>query len=377
MNDARFRKILRSALAVSMASPAIGIAASCGGSVDSVAPADDAGTSPTPTTTTTPTGTSTGNPPPPPPPNPDASSDGGDAGQEAGCRPEAKLPKDDVCSKYQQLPCDVPEDAGSFSQQECAKMCPTEDGGGAGSAYWCHVQREPDGGPYLACQYCVIGRRPEGLAPAPRAVGSFLGAFFADASHLEAASIDAFRALREELAAVGAPAALLARAERARRDEVRHARMTARLARRFGAEPGAWSLPPRVEERRERSLEAIALENAVEGCVRETFGALAGLWQAEHATEPAVRAAMRAIAADELRHAALAWSVATWLRPRLDEAGRARIDAAQREAIEALARELDDEPDRELRVRAGLPSAGAARRLLSALDAELWSAELS
>ena len=52
-----------------------------------------------------------------------------------------------------------------------------------------------------------------------------------------------------------------------------------------------------------RELEAIAIENAVEGCVRESFGALLATWQAKTAGDARVRAAMKRIARDETRHA--------------------------------------------------------------------------
>ena len=53
-------------------------------------------------------------------------------------------------------------------------------------------------------------------------------------------------------------------------------------------------------------------ENAREGCVRETFGALIAMHQAERAGDPIIRRAMRRIAEEETRHAELAWEVASW-----------------------------------------------------------------
>lgn len=52
------------------------------------------------------------------------------------------------------------------------------------------------------------------------------------------------------------------------------------ITRRLAARYGATAPRPRVERAPVRSLEDIAVENAVEGCVRETFGALVGAWQA-------------------------------------------------------------------------------------------------
>jgi len=130
-------------------------------------------------------------------------------------------------------------------------------------------------------------------------------------AYLEAASVDAFEGMTRELVAHGAPARLRAGARRAARDEVRHARVTRNLAERAG---GTVS-PVRLQASRVRSLEEMAIENAVEGCVRETFSAAVAMIQAERATDMKVRHAMKRIARDETRHAELSWAVAQWLAP--------------------------------------------------------------
>ena len=62
----------------------------------------------------------------------------------------------------------------------------------------------------------------------------------------------------------------------------------------------------RTRSRAPRRPVEIARENAEEGCVRETFGALLAAHQAAYACDPEVREVMTRIAGDELRHAALA-----------------------------------------------------------------------
>jgi hypothetical protein len=64
-------------------------------------------------------------------------------------------------------------------------------------------------------------------------------------------------------------------------DEVRHARDVQVLARDFGAET-VWA---QVKQTALRSLLEIALDNAREGCVRETFGALLATYQAASAED--------------------------------------------------------------------------------------------
>jgi hypothetical protein len=221
---------------------------------------------------------------------------------------------------------------------------------------------------------CAIGRRPEGLH-APRAAHTgdecdAVGRFFAEAAHLEAASVVAFERLAEELTALGAPQELVGSALASRDDEIRHARMTAKVAKRFGGRPEA----PRVERAEKRSLVAIALENAVEGCVRETYGALVAHHQAAAAGDPSIACMMHGIAEDETRHAGLAWDVAAWLEPQLAPEERREVEAARAQAIAALRAALASEPQLALRQLAGMPAAASAISMLDALTTTLLAA---
>jgi hypothetical protein len=118
---------------------------------------------------------------------------------------------------------------------------------------------------------------------------------------------------------------------------------------------------------RGRSLAAIAVENAVEGCVRETYGALVGLWQARTAGDPVVAAAMKRIAADETRHAELAWKVDAWAAPRLGRAARRRVAEARDNAFAELRAEVARPVPDALVGLAGLPGPAVAVRLLEGL----------
>lgn len=204
-----------------------------------------------------------------------------------------------------------------------------------------------------------IGRRPAALARRPARGATRTGAYFAQVARLEAASVAAFEILRRELVHHGAPAALIEQAEAARGDEVRHARVMRRVAARHG---GIWRAP-RVERRPPRSVEEIAVENAAEGCVRETYGALVGMWQARFARDPVVRRVMRRVARDEAAHAALAWEVDRWARSRLSAEARRRVEAARQEALGEVMAEARRGYEQELVAVAGLPARGAAERL--------------
>jgi hypothetical protein len=184
----------------------------------------------------------------------------------------------------------------------------------------------------------------------------------------ETASIHAFDVLARDLARLEAPAELVSAAQSARADEVHHARAMARLARRHGARPSR-PRAGRLEHR--KSIESLALENAVEGCARETYGALLATWQSLRATDPTMRALFARIATDETRHAALAWAIAAWAEARLDARGRARVLRARREALRELSQQIGTAVPREMSDVAGFPQPPDGRALLAALAPSL------
>jgi hypothetical protein len=263
---------------------------------------------------------------------------------------------------------DFPTDAG-FHLCVNGEPCTTACGGGYTI---CCSPRPSDGGAYLVtCQYNCgpSGRRPAGLEEAAHSDGCAVGQYFASMAHLEAASVHAFRAMARELVEHGAPPHLVAAARRAARDEIRHARLTRAMARAHGG-----TAPPvKVNAPEKRSLEEIATENAIEGCVRETYGALLASWQARAAHDPAVREMMVAIAEDEARHADLSWALDRWIRTRLSDDARRRVRDARAAAVDALGSELDAAPDAQLVASVGLPDVDRARHFFAEAKRELWS----
>ncbi|NOJ94723.1 ferritin-like domain-containing protein [Corallococcus coralloides] len=217
---------------------------------------------------------------------------------------------------------------------------------------------------------CAVGRRPVGLegTAAGRCVDA-LGHHFAQTAHLEAASIHAFLRLREELALHGAEAALQDAALASAVDEVLHAELTGRLARRYGATPP----PPAVAAVPPRPLADVALDNAVEGCVRETYGALVAHHQALHARDAEVREAMVRIAEDETRHAGLSWDIDRWVCSRLSAPEQAALREARKRAVALLRAEVAAPLDSALVTEAGLPTPEVALALLDTLEQELWA----
>jgi hypothetical protein len=216
------------------------------------------------------------------------------------------------------------------------------------------------------------GRRPASLQCASvRARGTAAGRWLAGAAALEAASVPAFRHLARELAAHGAPAHLIAAARAAVADEARHYALMARAARLRGAEPRR----PRVGPMAVRPLLEVARENAREGCVRETFGAMTAVFQARHAPDAELRVAMASIARDETRHARLAWEVDAWARAALPRNDARAVDEARRAEGAKLVAEIGraEVPPAVARTL-GLPSAVAARRQARRTQRALWNA---
>lgn len=217
---------------------------------------------------------------------------------------------------------------------------------------WCEVSG--------SCHPTVYGRTPNGLFAGRSLESTPLARWLAEGAHLEAASVPAFEDLAAELDAFGATSHLVSAARRSADDERRHAQQLQRFADRLGA---------RMEEVRRsetglRSPEEVAIDNATEGCGRETYGAIGAAYQAQYAQSREVRRVYRGIAADEARHALLSFAANDWLRSQLSMPARRRVDEARVESLAALAVRLEQEPDHTLVDVMGLPDATRANDLL-------------
>lgn len=145
----------------------------------------------------------------------------------------------------------------------------------------------------------------------------------------EHASVAAFARLALELMAVGAPTELLRDVHHAALDEVKHAESAWELAQHFGGErvepgPFPFAAPVTVDV----TLAELARAAAREGCLGETLGAHLAAAAAALATEPAVKAVLESIAAEEARHAVLSYRVVLWAVRTGGEAVRAAVREA-------------------------------------------------
>lgn len=201
--------------------------------------------------------------------------------------PRPAVVRGDQCCHL--LDSEIPACGRPFVIDDAARTAPVGSGGA-----WTHA---------------AIASAPHRLpAPLAREIGL---EWLADAQ-LEHASVAAFASFSLSLLAVGAPPELLAACQRAGLDEVEHARACFALASRFMGltlGPGPLSLAGLEIE---TELESLVLRAWLDGCVEETVAALAAAAQLARAEDEPVRAALTRIAADEARHAELAWSFVAW-----------------------------------------------------------------
>lgn len=154
----------------------------------------------------------------------------------------------------------------------------------------------------------------------------------------EHASVAAFARLTLDLMALGAPSRLVADANRDALDEIRHAELCFAIARALdGRDVGPAPFPeaqrvgtlPRV---RVVALAQLAVDSLVDGALHEGVSARVIAKLARRCPEPAIRAALKELAADEGRHAAHGWAVVEWC---LAEGG-APVAGALEGALRAL-----------------------------------------
>ena len=227
---------------------------------------------------------------------------------------------------------------------------------------------------YLSCTYeysiaCVGGRLPNGLdVQASMESQHEVGAYFAQLAYLEEAAVLAFDFVIEELKQLGAPQVLIEQSLAAKQDEIEHTILATQLAKRYGATPP----PVEASTFTMRPLVEIAIDNQREGCVRETYGSLMGMWQSMTSIDPVVRAVMERIALDESRHAALSWSISEWLTPQLSETEQNTCRQVLHETLTQLRTELATSPSKDMITYAGFPTHEQAQQLLDGLQRQYW-----
>jgi hypothetical protein len=153
-----------------------------------------------------------------------------------------------------------------------------------------------------------------GLEPSSSRAEAAAAAHWLAIARSEHASVAAFSRVCLELMEVGAPPHLLEGCHRAALDEVRHARLALDVARSLG-DP-AWDLGPLSPVPfRVPTLREIAVDALLEGCLGEGAAAARASIAADRSHGP-VAQVLSTIAADETRHASLAWATVRWALQR-------------------------------------------------------------
>lgn len=158
----------------------------------------------------------------------------------------------------------------------------------------------------------------------------------------EHASVASFARFALQLLALGAPHELVRDAQLAALDEIDHARRCFDIASRLS---GRLIGPGRLSEAAanvETDLAEVVVATIHEGCVGETLAAALASEQARVAEVPEVRDTLLKIAADEARHAELAWRFVAWALQRSDPRVRRLADAAFREALARSQRPFEE-----------------------------------
>jgi hypothetical protein len=139
-----------------------------------------------------------------------------------------------------------------------------------------------------------------------------LAASWLDDARGEHASVASFARFTLELLGLGAPAELVRDAQEAALDELEHARLCFAVVRRVSGESFGPGPLEGADAAPRRSLAACAAAAVQEGCVGETIAAAIASAEHEVASDPIVREALERIAADEARHAEIAFRFVAW-----------------------------------------------------------------
>jgi hypothetical protein len=151
------------------------------------------------------------------------------------------------------------------------------------------------------------------LSPAARAR---IAEHYGRAAAMEHASIAAFARFSLQLLALGAPLSLVEASAQALVDETRHARLCFGLAARYAdgdMAPGPLDVNGALEQVDLLEVVRLVID---EGCVGESVAALEARAAADLATDRSVKPLLAEIAADETRHAELAFRFVAWAAER-------------------------------------------------------------
>ncbi len=223
---------------------------------------------------------------------------------EGGCAPADEMAFDDLAATG---------DASCWYDGNV--LCGPDQADGEKCCYEVEITGETcEGRPFAPTgesRHAAPGTTHWGSEVAPRRAPAEVARAWRQAALDEHASVASFARFTLQLLALGAPPELVAGATRAQADEVRHARAAFGLAAALGDDGAVGPLDVRGEVDAEPLT--VLRETFLGGCVGETVAAAVAAAASEQATDPHTRDLLASIAADETRHAALAWKTVRWL----------------------------------------------------------------
>lgn len=254
-----------------------------------------------------------------------------------------------------------------------------------------HCQMQDTGERLLSCQYekgdagmiqvrcnregsCAIPGRWTSIAgPKPLALAYSIQEEMKRRVKCEAVAVIAFERLAFELKAYQAPIELLAKIQVAIEDEKRHTSnfSSVCLAQNWEIEEDITHI--QVSQYPVRSLLELAIENAIEGCVGESFAALENLYQSHFAKNQTIKALHQSIVFDEIAHAELSWQIHDWINQQLPIHEKVLLQEA---LVQAISGKISINPNchlpEETKQYLGLPDHHTAKILYNQLNEQLW-----
>jgi len=144
-------------------------------------------------------------------------------------------------------------------------------------------------------------------------ISSTIGLEWLQQAEAEHASIASFARHTLQLMSIGAPSNLIMRSQQASIDEIEHAKMCYGFASEFMETkiyPGLLD----VDGSLEKTDMNVIIESVIrDGCIQETISAIEGHFRAHHATDEVIKSSLTKLAADETKHAQLAWDTIKWI----------------------------------------------------------------
>lgn len=166
----------------------------------------------------------------------------------------------------------------------------------------------------------------------PQIMGEGIGVYFAKSAHEQAAAVFSYIALATQLRSFGAPTNLIEQCQSAAKDNILHAKIMQELSEMEGVFVPSFHYVPTSQ-----SILEVAMQNAVDGCIYETWAALLANWQSTHLpSDPELQTVYEQIGKNKAMHGQLAWDLHFWFLSKLRTREKKQLSRAQSKAIAQL-----------------------------------------